>query len=69
LVGMTAMPEAALAREMGLHYAAIAVVVNHAAGRGDSRDEIRLADINAVSRAAMGRMHAILDRLVALDGG
>ena len=33
LVGMTGMPEAALARELGLPYAAICVVVNHAAGR------------------------------------
>ena len=36
LVGMTGMPEAALARELGLPYVAICVVVNHAAGRGDS---------------------------------
>ena len=36
MVGMTGMPEAALAREIGLEYAAIAVVANHAAGRGDS---------------------------------
>ncbi len=37
IVGMTGMPEAALAAELGLHYACIAVVVNAAAGRGDSR--------------------------------
>jgi 5'-deoxy-5'-methylthioadenosine phosphorylase len=42
LVGMTGMPEAALAREAGLPYAAIAVVVNHAAGRGDSANGISL---------------------------
>ncbi len=36
LVGMTGMPEAALARELELPYVAICVVVNHAAGRGDS---------------------------------
>ena len=36
LVGMTGMPEAVLARELDLPYVAIAVVVNHAAGRGDS---------------------------------
>ena len=35
MVGMTGMPEAALAREIGLAYAAIAVVVNTAAGRGE----------------------------------
>ena len=34
---MTGMPEAALAREIGLCYAAIAVVANCAAGRGDER--------------------------------
>ncbi len=34
IVGMTGMPEAALAREAGLSYACCAVVVNAAAGRG-----------------------------------
>jgi purine nucleoside phosphorylase len=34
-VGMTAMPEAAIAREVGLDYACIAMIVNRAAGRGD----------------------------------
>ena len=33
LVGMTGMPEAALARELELDYAALAIVVNPAAGR------------------------------------
>jgi len=33
LVGMTAMPEAALAREAGIAYAICAIVVNYAAGR------------------------------------
>lgn len=36
LIGMTLMPEAALARELGLPYAGICVSVNHAAGIGDS---------------------------------
>jgi 5'-methylthioinosine phosphorylase len=36
LVGMTAMPEAALARELGLSYASCCYVVNFAAGRSDS---------------------------------
>ncbi len=35
-VGMTAMPEAALARELGLDYACLAMIVNRAAGRGDT---------------------------------
>jgi len=34
IVGMTGMPEAALARELGLEYAHCAVIANRAAGRG-----------------------------------
>lgn len=34
VVGMTGMPEAVLARELGLPYACLAVVANRAAGRG-----------------------------------
>lgn len=46
LVGMTGMPEAALARELALPYACIALVVNKAAGCSEgiiTMDEIRLA--------------------------
>ena len=68
MVGMTGMPEAALAREAGLNYAAIAVVVNHAAGRGASTDGIRLEEIEAVSQKAMARVRRILGRLVSVDG-
>jgi 5'-methylthioadenosine phosphorylase len=68
MVGMTGMPEAALARELGLCYAALAVVVNHAAGRGESATGIRLADINSVSRNALVRVYNIMDHLVTLDG-
>ncbi|MDP4651570.1 MAG: S-methyl-5'-thioadenosine phosphorylase, partial [Haliea sp.] len=35
IVGMTGMPEAALARECGIRYASICMVVNAAAGLGD----------------------------------
>ena len=68
IVGMTGMPETALAREIGLCYAAIAVIVNPAAGRGTSRLAIRLEDINEVSQRAMERVRAILEQLVVLDG-
>jgi 5'-methylthioinosine phosphorylase len=64
MVGMTGMPEAALAREMGLPYAALAVVVNFAAGRGDSQDAIHLDRINAVLKAAMSRVRSVLEKLV-----
>ena len=36
MVGMTGMPEAALARELDMEYACLAVVANYAAGCGDS---------------------------------
>lgn len=68
MVGMTGMPEAALAREMGLCYAAIAAVVNYAAGRGTSVSGVRLDEINAVSQAAMVRVRRVLDQLLAGDG-
>ena len=68
MVGMTAMPEAALAREQGLCYAALAVVVNHAAGRGSSGQAVCLDDVFAVAQAAMVRVHRILGCLVVLDG-
>ena len=65
LVGMTAMPEAALAREAGLAYAAIAVVANHAAGKGDSAHAISLTAIEAVVQQAMQRVRRILEQLAA----
>ena len=64
LVGMTGMPEAALAREAGLEYAALGVVVNHAAGRGDSRQQIKLDDLEGVMRATVTRAVHILEQTV-----
>ena len=63
LVGMTAMPEAALAREINLEYAAIAVVANYAAGRGDSEQAIALDKIGAVLDEAMKRVRRIIGEL------
>jgi 5'-methylthioadenosine phosphorylase len=60
MVGMTGMPEAALAREAELAYAAIGVVVNHAAGRGDSRHSIKLDQLEEVMRATVVRAVTIL---------
>lgn len=65
IVGMTAMPEAALARELELAYAAIAVVANHAAGRGESRRQISLDAIVAVLDQAMVRVRRIIERVCA----
>src|SRR5262245_37077655 len=53
LVGMTGMPEAALARELELPYATLAVVVNAAAGTGASRMAIDLKQEAAVGHETM----------------
>ena len=63
LVGMTGMPEAALARELGLEYAAIAVVANYAAGRGDSKRAIPMEKIAAVLDEAMERVRHVIEEL------
>lgn len=68
LVGMTAMPEAALARELDLPYAAINVVANYAAGRGDSSTGISFEGIQAVLEVSMGQVRAIIERFVASEG-
>ncbi|UTW45961.1 S-methyl-5'-thioinosine phosphorylase [bacterium SCSIO 12696] len=60
LVGMTAMPEAALARELGLDYACLALVVNPAAGR--SVDTISMADIQAVLEQSIPKIRRVLVR-------
>jgi 5'-methylthioadenosine phosphorylase len=64
LVGMTGMPEAALAREAGLDYATLGVVVNHAAGRGESRQAIKLEDLESVMRETVTRAVRILEQAV-----
>lgn len=66
MVGMTGMPEAALARELELPYASIAVVVNHAAGRGDSTDHISMETILEVLETAMDKVRALLEHVVPL---
>ncbi len=58
LVGMTGMPEAALARELGLSYAAVAVVANWAAGRGEG--PISMKEIEACLETGMGKIKKLL---------
>ena len=66
VVGMTGMPEAVLAREAGVPYAAINVVANHAAGRGDSTHGIHFESLEQVLQEAMGRVRTIIERLVVM---
>ena len=56
IVGMTGMPEAALAKELGIKYACIAIVVNPAAGRSKEPismerilEELKLGSRRAIS--------------------
>jgi len=64
MVGMTGMPEAALARELDLCYATCAVVANAAAGRGEGK--ISLQSIESALVAGMGRAGRVLEHAVAL---
>jgi 5'-methylthioinosine phosphorylase len=65
MVGMTGMPETALARDLELDYAIIAVVANYAAGRGDSKTGINIETVNATAIAAMVRVRSILECVVS----
>jgi len=58
VVGMTGCPEAALAREIALPYAAIALIVNPAAGL--SEEEITMEEINRALDAGRNKVLAIL---------
>jgi 5'-methylthioinosine phosphorylase len=64
VVGMTGMPEAALARELALEYAAIAVSANFAAGRGESVHAVPMERIEAVLAEAMGRVRRVIEQLI-----
>jgi 5'-methylthioinosine phosphorylase len=63
LVGMTGMPEAALARELGIEYACLALVANWAAGCGEET-EISLEEIFANLEAATVKVPAIVSALL-----
>jgi len=68
MVGMTGMPEAALARELGLNYATLCVVTNQAAGRGSSAHGIHNGEIEAVLDKDMQRVLKIIEQLVVIHG-
>ena len=63
IVGMTGMPETSLARELGLCYATLALVVNYAAGRSGSQinvDEIRQAQQRGSTKVGRILYQAVL---------
>lgn len=64
MVGMTGMPEAALARELELCYATCAVVVNKAAGRGTG--PITMHEIEQTVNLGMDKVRLVLESVVPL---
>ncbi len=66
VVGMTGLPEAALARELGIAYAALAVVTNAAAGLGGAT--IDGAAIDRLARANQERVRCLFERVAAALG-
>ncbi|MES3008133.1 MAG: S-methyl-5'-thioinosine phosphorylase [Pseudomonadota bacterium] len=63
MIGMTGMPEASLARELGLRYACLAVSVNWAAGL--TQDAITMEAIGAVLQSGMGAVLDVIGRCAA----
>lgn len=66
LVGMTGMPEAALARELQIDYANISLVVNAAAGRSDG--PITMLEIERELAAGIVHVRAVFEQLAAILG-
>jgi len=62
LVGMTGMPEAALAKELDMDYAAIAVVANWAAGK--SEGEISMTEIEQNLEIGMDNVKKLLTSVI-----
>ena len=63
IVGMTAMPEAVLAREKGMSYASIGIVGTKAAGRSDGL-HVDIKQIQGVIGQSMEHMHQLLARVL-----
>ncbi|MCK5829823.1 MAG: S-methyl-5'-thioinosine phosphorylase [Methylococcales bacterium] len=63
LVGMTGMPEAALAKELDINYATIALVVNWAAGK--SAGEISMAEIEGHLKKGMDNVITLLTSFIS----
>ena len=69
MVGMTGMPEAALARELNISYATLAVVVNPAAGRVGSEKGIVMEDIARTIEETMAKVRLIVAKVVERHAG
>ncbi len=68
VVGMTGMPEAGLARELGISYAAICPVANNAAGRGESVAGLDLETINKNAKGMMLVVTQLISEVIKQHG-
>jgi len=64
IIGMTGMPEATLAKELGLCYATCALSVNWAAGRGES--EITMVEIDQAIEEGMDAVKQLIAASIKL---
>ncbi len=62
IVGMTGMPEAALARELNINYVCLSLVVNWAAGKSD--EEITMAVIEKYLEDGMEKVKLLLEKFI-----
>lgn len=65
IVGMTGMPEAALARELELEYACLSLVVNPAAGRSDTN--ITMEQIQQAIDRGMGKVRRLMAKALQIQ--
>jgi purine nucleoside phosphorylase len=63
-VGMTLMPEASLAMELGMEFASLSLIVNYAAGRSENAIH---AEVDASTMAARAKAVAVLAELFDAD--
>lgn len=64
VVGMTGMPEAVLARELNVSYAAICPVANYAAGKADSAHGIHFEQVLPLLNKTMVKVRGLIEAIV-----
>lgn len=65
IVGMTGMPETALAKELSIEYASISLVVNWAAGKSDGIISMEIIENHL--KAGMNQIIMLISKLIGMD--
>jgi len=68
IVGMTGMPETSLAKEIGLNYALICPVANHASGRGLNKDGVTHEEISMNSKKMALNITSLIKGIIEKHG-